>query len=387
MAADKNINPVALTQALVRCPSVTPADAGALDLLEETLSGLGFRCTRLPFSEDGTPTIDNLYARIGSGAPHLCFAGHTDVVPVGDASDWAGEPFSGEIRDDQVYGRGTSDMKGAIAAFVAAAARVIGSEGQGELGGSLSLLITGDEEGPAINGTRKMLEWLVKEGEVPDHCIVGEPTNPSAMGEMIKIGRRGSMNGTITVTGRQGHVAYPDRNENPVPGLVRILSGLKTGALDEGNEHFQPSNFEVTGLDVGEAAFNVVPGRARALFNVRFSTLHKSDDLKDMIRGQCDAAGVTHELAFHLKGEPFLCEPGKLVEALVAAVEQRLGRRPELGTTGGTSDARYIAPLCPVAEFGLVGASMHAVDEQAGVGDIEALADIYELVIGDILGR
>ncbi len=382
MGDNHHIDPVELTQALVRCPSVTPKDAGALDLLEKTLTGLGFRCTRLPFSEEGTPSVDNLYARIGDQAPHLCFAGHTDVVPVGDASVWAGEPFSGEIRDGQVYGRGTSDMKGAVAAFVAAAARVIGS---GEFSGSLSMLITGDEEGPAINGTRKMLEWLVKEGETPDHCIVGEPTNPSAMGEMIKIGRRGSMNGTITVTGLQGHVAYPDRNENPVPGLVRILSGLKTGPLDEGNEHFQPSNFEVTAIDVGEPAHNVVPGRARALFNVRFSTLHKSDDLKEMIREQCDKAGVEHELAFHLKGEPFLCEPGALVQALSAAIESRLGRRPELGTTGGTSDARYIAPLCPVAEFGLVGATMHAVDEQAGVGDIEALADIYELVINEIM--
>jgi succinyl-diaminopimelate desuccinylase len=380
---EQKIDPVTLTQALVRCPSVTPAEAGALDLLEETLSGLGFRCTRLPFSEEGTPNVDNLYARIGDSAPHLCFAGHTDVVPVGDAAAWAGEPFSAEVRDGQVYGRGTADMKGAIAAFVAAAARAIAG---GNLGGSLSLLITGDEEGPAINGTRKMLEWLVKEGETPDHCIVGEPTNPTTMGEMIKIGRRGSMNGTITVTGRQGHVAYPNLNENPVPGLVRILAGLKTGPLDEGNERFSPSNFEVTAIDVGEPAYNVVPGRARALFNVRFSTLHKSGDLKEMIRAQCDKAGVDHELAFHLKGEPFLCEPGKLVEALSAAIEERLGRRPELGTTGGTSDARYIAPLCPVAEFGLVGATMHAVDEQVGVGDIEALADIYERVIVDLLG-
>ena len=377
-----SIDPVELTQALVRCPSVTPAEAGALDLLEETLTGLGFRCTRLPFSEEGTPTIDNLYARIGDSAPHLCFAGHTDVVPVGDASQWAAEPFSGDIRDGQVFGRGTADMKGAVAAFVAAAARSIS---KGDLGGSLSLLITGDEEGPAINGTRKMLDWIVGEGEVPDHCIVGEPTNPTAMGEMIKIGRRGSMNGIITVTGLQGHVAYPNLNENPVPGLVRILAGLKTGPLDEGNEHFQPSNFEVTAIDVGEPAHNVVPGRARALFNVRFSTLQKSADLKDMIRTDCDKAGVDHDLAFHVKGEPFLCEPGRLVEALSAAIEKRLGRPPELGTTGGTSDARYIAPLCPVAEFGLVGATMHAVDEQAGVGDIEALADIYEAVIADLL--
>lgn len=380
--ASNSIDPIELTRALVRCPSVTPADAGALDLLEETLAGLGFTCTRLPFSEDGTPTIDNLYARIGNKAPHLCFAGHTDVVPVGDAADWAGEPFSAEIRDGQVYGRGTSDMKGAVAAFVAAAARVIS---KGDLGGSLSMLITGDEEGPAINGTRKMLDWLVAEGEVPDHCIVGEPTNATRMGEMIKIGRRGSMNGLITVTGLQGHVAYPDRNENPVPGLVRIVAGLKTGPLDEGNEHFQPSNFEVTAIDVGEPAHNVVPGRARALFNVRFSTLHTSDDLKEMIRTQCDAAGVEHALEFHVKGEPFLCEPGLLVEAISGAIEKVLGGRPELGTTGGTSDARYIAPLCPVAEFGLVGATMHAVDEQAGVGDIEALADIYELVIADLL--
>lgn len=377
-------DPVALAAALVRCPSVTPEDAGALGVLEHALSAIGFECRRVIFEEDGTPPIDNLYARLGTAAPNVCFAGHTDVVPAGDPAAWARNPFGAEIEDGILWGRGIADMKGAIAAFCAAAGRLAGEVRNGGAG-SISLLITGDEEGPAINGTRKLLTWLEEKGETLDFCIVGEPTNPERLGQMIKSGRRGSMNGYITVEGRQGHVAYPHRNQNPLPGLIRILSGLSVGALDEGTERFDPSRLEVTAIDVGQPAFNVIPGRARALFNARFSDLHTSASLQERIRAECDSAGVDYKLEFFVKGEPFYTEPGPLTEALVAAIEERLGESPELSTTGGTSDARYIKDYCPVVEFGLVGASMHAIDEHSATADIEVLADIYELALRKLL--
>lgn len=378
-------DPVELAQALVRCPSVTPKDEGALDLLEHTLSAFGFVCRRLSFSADDTPTIDNLYARLGSSAPNVCFAGHTDVVPAGDPSAWTRDPFAGEISDGVLWGRGTSDMKGAVAAFCTAAGRLAEKVKSGDCG-SISLLITGDEEGPAINGTVKVLDWIEQEGETLDFCIVGEPTNPAKLGEMIKVGRRGSMNGTITVTGLQGHVAYPDRNQNPVPGLIQILSGLTTGALDNGSDRFDPSRLELTAIDVGQPAFNVIPGKAKAMFNARFSDLHTSASLQERIKTECDAAGVEHELKFFVKGEPFYTTPGPLTEAMVRAIERRLDVTPDLSTTGGTSDARYIRLHCPTLEFGLVGASMHAVDENTAVDDIRALADVYELAVADLFG-
>jgi succinyl-diaminopimelate desuccinylase len=379
----KKVDPIEMAQALIRCQSVTPHDDGALDLLEETLTGLGFSCIRLPFSQEGTPTIDNLYARRGDASPNLCFAGHSDVVPVGNADAWADDPFAATIRDGKLFGRGSSDMKGAVAAFVAAASR----QTQEQLSGSLSLLITGDEEGPAINGTRKMLEALAERDEVINYCIVGEPTNPNTMGEMIKIGRRGSMNVRVTVNGVQGHVAYPHLAENPVPQLVNLLTHLKQGTFDDGTEYFQPSNLEVTALFTDAQAHNVIAGTATALLNARFSDLHTGDAISKTIVEQLNSANIPYDINIQIKGEAFLQEPGPLSAALSGAVEARLGKAPELSTTGGTSDARYIKNYADVAEFGLVGKTMHAIDEHVLVEDIEALADVYEGTITRILGQ
>ena len=378
----KKIDPIKMAQDLIRCESVTPHDDGALDLLEHTLTGLGFHCVRLPFSEEGTPTIDNLYARRGTASPNLCFAGHSDVVPVGNADAWADDPFAATVRDGKLFGRGSSDMKGAVAAFIAAASR----HNQDELTGSLSLLITGDEEGPAINGTRKMLEALAERDEVIDYCIVGEPTNPNVMGEMIKIGRRGSMNVRLTVMGVQGHVAYPHLAENPVPQLVKLLTHLEQGNFDEGTEYFQPSNLEVTALFTDAQAHNVIAGTATALLNARFSDLHTGDSISKTIIAQLDSANISYDINIQVKGEAFLQKPGPLSTALSVAVKDRLGKSPELSTTGGTSDARYIKNYADVAEFGLVGKTMHAVDEHVLVADIKALADIYEGAIAELLG-
>lgn len=379
----KPVDAVEMSQALIRCESVTPHDDGALDLLEKTLTDIGFHCVRLPFSEEGTPTIDNLYARRGTASPNLCFAGHSDVVPVGNTDAWADDPFAATIRDGKLYGRGSSDMKGAVAAFVAAASRYE----EGDLAGSVSLLITGDEEGPAINGTKKMLEALAARDEVIDYCIVGEPTNPNKMGEMIKIGRRGSMNVRLTVSGTQGHVAYPHLADNPVPQLVKLLTHLEQGNFDEGTEYFQPSNLEVTALFTDAQAHNVIAGAATALLNARFSDLHTGDGISKTIIEQLDGANIPYDINIQIKGEAFLQAPGPLSEALSVAVTDRLGSAPELSTTGGTSDARYIKNYADVAEFGLVGKTMHAIDEHVLVEDIEALADVYESAIAKLLAQ
>lgn len=376
------IDPIALTRDLIRCPSVTPRDAGALDVLQGALETLGFTCHRLPFEEAGTERVDNLYARIGDQRPHFCFAGHTDVVPVGDPAKWTVDPFAGEIIGGQVFGRGAADMKGAIAAFAAAAARFLAARGR-DFGGSLSFLITGDEEGVAINGTDKMLKWLEERGEVIDACLVGEPTNPRVLGEMIKIGRRGSLNAEITVIGAEGHVAYPHLADNPIPRLLAILTELNGRLLDEGTAHFDPSNLEITSVDVGNAATNVIPATARARLNIRFNDRHGGQSLVDWIAEVCTRLGGAHELRTHISGEAFLTEPGPLVEIVAEAVREVTGRDPELSTTGGTSDARFIRRLCPVVEFGLVGQTMHKADERANVADIEQLAAIY----GGILDR
>jgi succinyl-diaminopimelate desuccinylase len=377
------MDPIELAQQLIRCESVTPADAGALDLLEKALKSLGFKVRRLPFEEAGTPPIDNFYARLGSGSPNLCFAGHSDVVPSGDAAAWSSAPFAGEVKNGLLFGRGASDMKGAVAAFICGCSDVLAG---GKLKGSLSLLITGDEEGPAINGTKKMLKALAEEGERIDYCIVGEPTNPAKLGEMIKIGRRGSMNVRLSVSGEQGHVAYPHLADNPVPDLVKLLSYLPQGNLDKGTARFQPSNLEVTALSTGTEAFNVIPGTATALFNVRFSDLHTGASMQAMIKDKLDKASVPYKIDFHVKGEAFLSEPGLLADSLVSAIKARVGASPDLSTTGGTSDARYIKNYAEVAEFGLVGKTMHAVDEHVAVDDILALRDIYASVIRDIAG-
>lgn len=375
-SASSAFDTIGFARALVRCPSVTPRDEGALGLVADAAERLGFTCHRLRFEAPGTAAVENLFARIGGGTPHLSFAGHTDVVPVGHPEAWRHDPFAGTVEDGALIGRGAADMKGAIAAFFAALDRFLGAHGAG-FGGSISLLITGDEEGPAINGTARVLDWMAANGHVPDMCLVGEPTNPSRLGEMIKIGRRGSLNGRILVRGHQGHVAYPHLAENPIPGLLRLLDALLALRLDEGTAHFQPSNLEITDIEVGNGATNVIPGRAAAAFNIRFNDLHSGDSLGELLRAALGATGVAHELDLHVSGEAFLTPPGPLSDALAAAIAARLGRRPELSTTGGTSDARFIRGHCPVVEFGLVGATMHKANEAAAIADIEALADIY----------
>lgn len=369
-----SFDPLTLTQTLIRCPSVTPDAASVLDVLERHLVALGFRCHRLPFGE-----VDNLYARLGTAQPNFCFAGHVDVVPIGARDGWSVDPFAAILRDGHVYGRGASDMKSGIAAFVAAVKAYLDTHGTPP--GSISFLITGDEEGPAVNGTKKVLEWLAAQGEALDACLVGEPTNPSTLGEMAKIGRRGSLNAVLTVHGQQGHVAYPDRARNPIPTLLRILAALTAQPLDIGNAHFQPSNLEITSVDVGNSVTNVIPASATARLNIRFNTEHSGQSLSHWLHQVCAAVTPDYTLDIQISGEAFLTPPGRLSETLVAAVQAVTGRTPDLSTTGGTSDARFIKDFCPVIEFGGVGATMHQVDENMAVADIMALAQIYRQVL------
>lgn len=373
-------DPVALTQALIRCESVTPVEGGALDLLESVLAPAGFACHRLTFTEPGTPDVENLYARIGTGQPHLCFAGHTDVVPPGDLAAWTVPPFAGEIRDSLLYGRGAVDMKGGVACFVAAALRHL--ESGGKRAGSISLLITGDEEGPSINGTMKLLDWMTARGEVPDACLVGEPSNPEALGNEIKIGRRGSLTAEIVVHGRQGHAAYPGKADNPIPKLARILDRLSTAEIDRGTPDFEPSNLQVTVLSVPNRAANVIPAEARATFNIRYNDIWRRPTIEAWVRAECAAAAATLNAAYDLEfsgtGDVFLTKPGVLVDTLAAAIKAETGRTPALSTGGGTSDARFIKDVCPVVEFGLVNTTIHAVDERVPIADLERLTAIYQ---------
>jgi succinyl-diaminopimelate desuccinylase len=371
---------LALAQALIRCPSVTPEDAGALAVLEAALEPLGFACHRLPFATGGSPKVENLYAVIGETGANFCFAGHTDVVPVGDRGGWQADPFAAEVRAGELYGRGAADMKGAVAAFAAAAARFLARRGR-DFGGRISLLITGDEEGPSINGTRQVLGWLAARGERLDACIVGEPTNPERLGEMIKIGRRGSLTGRLTVHGVQGHSAYPQLADNPVHHLLKMLATILAEPLDGGSEHFQPSTLQVTSIDVGNPASNVIPARADAIFNIRFNDRHSGASLERWLKAAFDAEGARYELAIQVSGESFLTPPGPLSALVARAVKRVTGLEPQLSTTGGTSDARFIKDHCPVAEFGLAGRTMHKVDERVPVADLEALAEIYEAVL------
>lgn len=373
------LDPIALTQALIRCPSVTPVDAGALDVLQRALEDLGFACHRLAFGDDDA-RVDNLYARLGTKGPHFCYAGHTDVVPVGNRADWTVEPFAGTISGGMILGRGAADMKASIAAFVAAAAGYVRDK-DGNIPGSISLLITGDEEGVALNGTVKVLEWLKTRGEGIDHCVVGEPTNPKRLGDMIKIGRRGSLNAVITVLGAQGHVAYPHLADNPIPRLLKTLDALLARRLDDGTAHFDPSNLEVTSVDVGNAATNVIPAAATARLNIRFNDTHTGASLSQWIRDECENHAGAHDVDIHVSGEAFLTAPGFLSGLVAAAVADITGRTPELSTTGGTSDARFIKDMCPVVEFGLVGETMHKADERAALADIEALTRIYRHIL------
>lgn len=371
---------LSLAQSLMRCPSITPREGGALDVLQQVLEKEGFVCHRLLFEEAGADPVDNLYARYGTHSPNLCFAGHTDVVPVGDEASWTYPPFEAQVHDGVLYGRGAEDMKGAIAAFVVAATRFIHGH-KTAFKGSISFLITGDEEGVAINGTKKMLGWLKEKGEVLDACIVGEPTNPSAIGEMVKIGRRGSMTCTLTVHGKQGHVAYPHLADNPVTPLVAILHKLKSTTLDSGNAYFPASNLEITTVDVGNPAVNVIPSTAVAKFNIRFNDLHSSHELEKWLRRICSEITQNYELLVRVTGEAFLTPPGVLSDLLVEAVKEVVGKVPELSTTGGTSDARFIKDYCPVVEFGTTGLTPHMVNECVKVADLHLLEQVYARAI------
>jgi succinyl-diaminopimelate desuccinylase len=376
MDATELHDPLPLAQALIRCASVTPADAGAQDVLSDALRQLGFTVTPLRYGE-----IDNLFARIGNGSPHICFAGHTDVVPVG-AANWQTDPFAGEVRNGILYGRGACDMKGGIAAFVAAAAKHLAD---GPPNGSISLLITGDEEGPAIDGTVRVLQWMQANGQIPDFCIVGEPTCPVALGDMVKIGRRGSLNARLTVHGTQGHVAYPQRADNPVHRLIRIADALTAAPLDAGNDWFQPSSLQFTSIDVGNPVTNVIPASASAMLNIRFNSDHTGAALSAWLRAVIAQHAERFDLDIAISGEAFLTEPGALVNTLRQAIVDASGVEPKLDTGGGTSDARFIARYCPVAEFGLVGATMHQADECVPVTELRDLARIYRGILAAFL--
>jgi succinyl-diaminopimelate desuccinylase len=373
--------------ALIRCPSVTPAEGGALGVLQAMLSPLGFSVERPVFSEGGTPDVENLYARRSGNGAHLMFAGHTDVVPPGDSMAWTHPPFGAEIANGEMYGRGAVDMKGGIACFVASVARHI--EKHGRVKGSVSLLITGDEEGPSINGTAKLLEWAAAKGERWDAAIVGEPTNPQRLGDMIKIGRRGSISGVVAVRGRQGHVAYPHLADNPVRGLLQLADALLVPSFDEGTRDFQPTSLEITSIDVGNPATNVIPAKASLAFNVRFNDAWTADTLQAEIHNRLDRAARSAK--YREKAEPvefelgwrdrpshvFLTRDEKLIETLGRAIKATIGEVPQLSTSGGTSDARFIKDYCPVVEFGLVGKTMHMVDERVALADLETLTGIY----------
>lgn len=378
------IDPVSLAQELIRCPSVTPADAGALDVLERALKPLGFDCHRLRFEEKGADAIDNLYARFGSGDPNFCFAGHTDVVPPGDAALWRNDPFAAEIRDGVLYGRGAADMKSAIAAFVTAVERVLA---ENKPRGSISLLITGDEEGDAINGTAKVLDWLKGRGEIIDHCVVGEPTSTARPGDTLKIGRRGSLTMRVTVSGVQGHVGYPRAANNPIPALAKLVTTLSEHRLDAGTEHFEPSSLSFTTIDVGNRAGNVIPAEARAQLNIRFNDTQTAEKLIDWITREADNIAKVSDARIALQSiigaRAFLTKPGAFTKLVAKAVTRTTNLAPQLSTTGGTSDARFIKDVCPVVELGLAGSTMHKVDECVPVADIHRLSDIYAHLLSD----
>jgi succinyl-diaminopimelate desuccinylase len=376
------VNALELAQSLIRCPSVTPHEGGALALLDDVFRRANFATHRLTFSEPGTPEVENLYARIGTARPCLVFAGHTDVVPPGDETRWRHPPFAAVVEDDLLYGRGSEDMKGGVACM-AAAALAFTRDNPG-FAGSIAFLITGDEEGPAVNGTVKLLDWAAARGEVFDHCVLGEPTNPSQLGDMAKIGRRGSLTGRLVVHGRQGHVAYPHLADNPVPALLRLLTALKAAPLDEGTDHFDPSNLEVTTIDIGNPATNVIPAEARATFNIRFNDRWTPESLRAEIEGRLAgaAAGARYDLTFEpTNAVAFLTAPDAFTDMLSDAIEAETGRRPTLSTTGGTSDARFISRFCPTVEFGLVGQTMHQVDERVALADLERLTAIYRRLL------
>jgi len=379
MSAD----PVAIARDLLRCRSITPAEGGALKYLERVLKDVGFTVHHLAFSEPGEDMVENLYARLGSEAPNLVFAGHTDVVPPGDEKAWSHPPFAGEADGKELYGRGAVDMKGGIACALAAVLDHLAAHGKPK--GSISFLITGDEEGVAVNGTPKLLKWAAEQGEKFDHCILGEPSNVEELGDTIKIGRRGSLNGHLIVRGRQGHVAYPERADNPIRGLVKLVEALQAEPLDNGSAHFPPSHLEFTTVDVGNKTVNLIPGEARARFNIRFNDNHTLDSLKNLIAQRAKKA-AGDKIKFSFEWEPsnagvFVTQPSPFMETVMKAIEEVTGRKPHLSTSGGTSDARFITAHCPVVEFGLVGQTMHQVDERVPIADLRALTTIYRKII------
>jgi succinyl-diaminopimelate desuccinylase len=375
---------VSITRDLVRCPSVTPADAGALGVLENILKSAGFEVHRVTFSEPGTVDIDNLHARIGERGPHITFAGHTDVVPAGDETAWTHGAFSGDVKDGFLYGRGAVDMKGGIACSVAAVLEYLADVG-GKPKGSISFLITGDEEAISVNGTVKLLQWVAARGEKFDHCVLGEPSNVETLGDCIKIGRRGSLSGTLYVDGVQGHVAYPHRAANPVPDIASLVVALSQEPLDHGSAQFQASNLEFTSIDVGNTASNVIPAQARAKFNIRFNDVHTQDSLRALVEQRMTKAAGNRVRARivweYCNANVFVTKPGAFTDLAVSAIEEVAGRKPELSTSGGTSDARFISSYCPVIEFGLVGQTMHQVDERTPVADLEKLTRIYRGIL------
>jgi len=376
-------DPVAIARELIRCPSVTPEEGGAISYLQRVLTGANFDVHRVMFTQPGYDNIENLYARVGTGAPHFVFAGHTDVVPPGEEQLWSYAPFAGEVSEEVLFGRGAVDMKGAIACALAATFDYLAAH-HGKPKGSISFLITGDEEGVAVNGTVKLLKWAADRGEKFDHCLLGEPSNPKSLSDMIKIGRRGSLNGTLVVTGTAGHVAYPQLADNPVRGIVTLLSALMNAPLDDGSQHFDPSNLESTSIDVGNKTVNVIPGEARARFNIRFNDRHTQDDLKALIEQRTGAAAGP--VRWRIEWEPsnadvFVTKPGSFVDLVRAAVAEVTGKSPALSTSGGTSDARFIKDYCPVVEFGLVNTTMHKVDERVPTADLVALTAIYRNIL------
>jgi succinyl-diaminopimelate desuccinylase len=384
---------LSIARDLIRCPSVTPADAGALGVLEDILKAAGFEVHRVTFSEPGTADVDNLYARIGGESPHISFAGHTDVVPPGDETTWSQGAFSGEVKDGFLYGRGAVDMKGGIACSVAAVLAHLaahGGQARDDGKGSISFLITGDEEDVSINGTIKLLQWATARGEKFDHCVLGEPSNLETLGDCIKVGRRGSQSGTLYVDGVQGHVAYPHRASNPVPDISRLIVALSDEPLDHGSAQFQASNLEFTSVDVGNPANNVIPGQARAKFNIRFNDNHTQETLRTLLEQRL-AKACGNRIRARIVWEPsnsnvFVTKPGPFTDLAVAAIEEVTGRKPELSTSGGTSDARFISRYCPVIEFGLVGQTMHQIDERTPVSDLEKLTKIYRGVLERYFG-
>jgi succinyl-diaminopimelate desuccinylase len=382
-------DPVAIARELIRCRSVTPEEGGALAYLQGVLEQAGFAVRRATFAEPGTAPVENLYARIGTARPNLAFAGHTDVVPPGDEAAWRHPPFAGEVEGGRLYGRGAVDMKGGVACFVAAALDFLAANGGGPQRGSLSFLITGDEEGIAVNGTPKLLKWAAERGETFDHCILGEPSSVAALGDTIKAGRRGSLNGTLVVSGRQGHVAYPERADNPIRGLVALIAALQA-PLDDGSAQFDPSHLEFTSVDVGNSTVNLIPAEARARFNIRYNDRHSATALKTLIehRAKTAAAGRV-QFSFDWQpsnAEVFVTKPGPFTKLAQDAIAELTGRTAKLSTSGGTSDARFIKDYCPVLEFGLVGQTMHAVDESAPVADLVTLTAIYRRIIEKYFG-